>query len=265
MFPCQQAYRPLLAFDRVAILVRKSLLNACLLAWLGLGFGTLLAQDSPYQLSLGRDLGLAGGVVVGQSIDLLFLHSKNQAFTPQQIGGLNPNRIPSFDRFATRQWHPTAQKHSDWLLVGTALLPLCTLLDKPVRKDWQLIGIMGLETFALNLTLTNLSKHSAVRTRPFVYNPNAPLEMKLQKDARYSFFSGHTSTVASMSMFAAQVYTDYHPRSKALPFVWGTAAAVPALAAYLRVRGGKHFPSDVLAGYLVGAACGILIPKLHKK
>lgn len=265
MFPSHKGHKTGTAFSPIITILRKSGRKACLLACFIVSFGFLTAQDSPYQLSVGKDLSIAGGVVVGQSIDLLFLHSKNQAFSPNQIGTLSPNRIPAFDRFATQQWHPTAQKHSDWLLVGSALLPLCTLLDKPVRKDWQVIGLMGLETFALNLTLTNLTKHSAVRTRPFVYNPNAPLELKLQKDARYSFFSGHTSTVASMSMFAAQVYTDYHPRSKALPFVWGTAAALPALAAYLRVRGGKHFPSDVVAGYLVGAACGILIPRLHKK
>ena len=43
------------------------------------------------------------------------------------------------------------------------------------------------------------------------------------------------------------------------------AAALPALTGYLRIRAGRHYPSDVLVGYLVGGAVGYLIPTLHKK
>ena len=42
------------------------------------------------------------------------------------------------------------------------------------------------------------------------------------------------------------------------------AAVVPAITAYLRVKGGKHFYTDVITGYLVGAAVGLIVPELHK-
>jgi membrane-associated phospholipid phosphatase len=32
----------------------------------------------------------------------------------------------------------------------------------------------------------------------------------------------------------------------------------------LRYGGGKHFFSDIIVGYAVGAAIGILVPQLHK-
>jgi hypothetical protein len=34
---------------------------------------------------------------------------------------------------------------------------------------------------------------------------------------------------------------------------------------YLRLKAGKHFLSDNLLGYAVGASAGILVPHLHKK
>jgi membrane-associated phospholipid phosphatase len=33
---------------------------------------------------------------------------------------------------------------------------------------------------------------------------------------------------------------------------------------WLRVRGGRHFPTDVLAGLLVGGTVGWLVPHLHQ-
>ena len=46
--------------------------------------------------------------------------------------------------------------------------------------------------------------------------------------------------------------------------LWSGAVLIPATAAYLRVQSGKHFPTDVMAGYAVGAAIGWLVPHLHK-
>ena len=43
------------------------------------------------------------------------------------------------------------------------------------------------------------------------------------------------------------------------------AAVPPAVVGYYRMKGGKHFRTDVLAGIAVGAATGILIPELHKR
>ena len=106
---------------------------------------------------------------------------------------------------------------------------------------------------------------TAKRARPFVYNPDAPLGEKQNKDARYSFFSGHTSGTACLSVVAAKIWSDYHPGSGWKPLVWSTALAWPAAVGILRVKAGKHFPTDVLVGYAVGFACGYFLPKIHFK
>jgi len=58
------------------------------------------------------------------------------------------------------------------------------------------------------------------------------------------------------------VYHDLNPNSDFDPVIWTTAALIPAITGYLRVKGGKHFPTDVVVGYVVGALVGILVPRL---
>jgi membrane-associated phospholipid phosphatase len=91
------------------------------------------------------------------------------------------------------------------------------------------------------------------------------LEERLHKYAENSFFAGHTAATASVAFFTAKVFHDLHPGSPWRPVVWGAAAAVPATVGYLRLRAGKHFLSDNIVGYAVGATIGILVPELHKR
>jgi len=91
-----------------------------------------------------------------------------------------------------------------------------------------------------------------------------PLEKKLTPDSQLSFFSGHTSATATATFFTAKIWSDYNPESKWKPVVWTAAAAVPAVAGYLRVKAGKHYVSDVVTGYAVGALVGYFVPHLHK-
>ena len=39
---------------------------------------------------------------------------------------------------------------------------------------------------------------------------------------------------------------------------------LPAVTGYLRFKAGKHFPTDIIVGYGVGATIGYLVPELHK-
>jgi membrane-associated phospholipid phosphatase len=42
------------------------------------------------------------------------------------------------------------------------------------------------------------------------------------------------------------------------------ASIPPLVTGWLRMKALAHFPSDVLAGYLIGGGFGILIPQLHR-
>lgn len=236
----------------------------CLLyAWATLA----VVAQSPYRpLQLPTEANIVGMSVIGIRTSLVFKEHK-PTLNAQQITQLltTTPHCPRFERFVTRNWDTRAQQQSDYLLMGAMATPLLLLASPQVRRNSLTAGTIGIETYLLTGALTNLTKELTQRRRPYVYNPNAPLAAKMQADATSSFFSGHVSYTASSTFLAAKMYADYHPHSRLRPYVWTTAALLPAAVAYLRVKGGKHYLTDVAVGYVVGAAVGILVPELHRK
>ena len=134
-----------------------------------------------------------------------------------------------------------------------------------MSRDALRLSALATEAALLTNGLTLATKRLVLRNRPYVFNPDVPVGEKLPAEARLSFFSGHTSLAASMSFFTAKAWSDYHPRSPWKPMVWAGAAALPAVTGYLRFKAGKHYFTDVAAGYVVGALVGYFVPHLHKK
>jgi membrane-associated phospholipid phosphatase len=219
---------------------------------------------SPYSLSWKLDAPMAG-VSIGLHTSYLLLKRKLQPLTEAQILALRREDVWAFDRSPTYNWSRPAAHVSDGLMFFAMASPALLLLDGNIRRDAGKISVMGLQVFALNTGITNLTKILVQRTRPFVYNPDAPMDYKTRADARLAFFSGHTSVASSMSFFTAKVFHDYNPNSRARPYIWASAALVPAVTGYLRWRAGKHFITDILVGYAVGAVVGILVPELHRR
>jgi membrane-associated phospholipid phosphatase len=219
--------------------------------------------NSPYTLSYKLDIP-AGTVGLGFNFAYFLLDKKTKPLTAPEISILQRDDIPRIDRSAAYNWSKPAALSSDVIMFSSMAAPAFLLFDKDIRRDWAKIGTIWAETMALNTGITNMTKVLVKRTRPYAYNPDAPLHKKEERDARYSFFSGHTSVTSSMTFMTAKIYSDYHPGSKALPYVWAGAAIVPAATAFLRWRAGKHFFSDVLVGYISGAIVGFIVPHLHK-
>lgn len=193
-----------------------------------------------------------------------------KAPTPLTIGEINrldKNNVNSFDRYAISKNSSSAQNASDILLTGVLVLPAIFLSNHHTRKDLIPLIVMPVEAILINLSLTDISKKLVKRTRPLAYNPNFSLEEKQKENARVSFFSGHTSHTATLSFLVAKVMTDYHPdANKGFKIgIWSFAALVPATTGYLRIRAGKHFPTDTIAGFVAGGLVGILVPHFHKK
>ncbi len=223
-----------------------------------------LSAQNPYELSWQYDLpllsaGLAGGV-------LAVTYDFNvESLTLSEINALDKNDVNSFDRKATSFNSASARTKSDILLFSSFSYPFLFLIDKPSRKGFLEIGVMTAEVFLTNSSITALTKGLVKRPRPYVYNPEVDLEKKMSANAQFSFYSGHTSSVSSMTFFSAKVFSDYYPDSKWKPVVWISAALLPVATGYFRVKGGRHFPTDVITGYVTGAIVGYLIPQMHKK
>jgi len=227
-------------------------------------FSTYGYGQSPYNINWKKESGYL--ILGGGSIGLAsYIGSKMSLLTINDIENLSNSDVNSLDRFAIDNYSNSAKKASDFLVAGSYILPGLLLTNNKIRSDIGSIAILYGETILISSGLTQLSKNTFRRTRPFVYNEDIALEKKQTPNARKSFISGHTSFTAANSFFMAKVFSDYHPNSKLKPLVWGLAITIPAATAYFRVEAGKHFPTDVIAGYAVGAAVGYFIPHLHLK
>ena len=179
---------------------------------------------------------------------------------------LDPKSLNSIDRSSAMNWSPTIGKTSDYVLYTTALLPALFLSEHHTGRDIKTLLVMYAEVFTFNYGATEIAKNLAKRPRPYVYNTELPIDTRTNSTSRKSFFSGHTSQTAAACFYFAKVIHDYHPTlTKGLRIgLWTFAVTIPAVNGYLRVKAGKHFPTDVISGYVVGAASGLLIPQLHR-
>jgi membrane-associated phospholipid phosphatase len=176
------------------------------------------------------------------------------------------NSINSFDRGSAKNWSPSISSASDAVLLTVTVLPALFLSEHHTGRDIRTLLIMYAEVFTFNYGLTEFAKSTVNRDRPYVYNDEVPMGTRTGATSRKSFFSGHTSQTAAASFYFAKVITDYHPALKKgwKIGLWAFAVTIPALNGTLRVLAGKHFPTDVMTGYVAGAATGWLIPQLHR-
>jgi membrane-associated phospholipid phosphatase len=173
--------------------------------------------------------------------------------------------IPAFDRWSAGYYSGRASTLSDLPFYGSFAMPLVLAAATPdTRQDFWQIGLLYLETMSIAGSVYTQVIGNVDRNRPLVYNADPDNDSREDRKAQNSFFAGHTFATASASFFAAKVFNDYYPNSRAKPFVWAGAALMPATVGYLRLKAGKHFLSDNLLGYGLGAGIGFLVPQLHK-
>lgn len=233
-----------------------------LLLFFFLSTGASSAQHT-YRLSPAKDIPLLTAGAAGTATSI-WLRSQNQPLAVDDIGMLKATDIFAIDRSAATRYGKAARTASDIFLVASHLFPLATLLVPDIRREPGTIAVMLAETLLINEALTGITKAVVRRPRPFTYNQEVPENIRTAAASRYSFFSGHTSYTAALSFFTAKVVTDHLDNRPAEAWVWAGAALWPAATGYFRYRAGMHFPTDVVVGYLVGAATGWLIPQLHK-
>lgn len=133
-----------------------------------------------------------------------------------------------------------------WILVCLVML---------VYKKTRSTGIAGaisliLEALCVNVVLKNLIQ----RTRP--YEVIEELTILIATPHDYSFPSGHAG-----SSFAVAVVIFLM-----LPKKWGIPAVTMAvMMAFSRLYVGVHFPTDILAGALIGTGTAILAVYLTRR
>lgn len=126
-----------------------------------------------------------------------------------------------------------------WLLIAALLI---------INKKYRKVGIMAIVALILATVLgEGILKHLVQRIRPSADIP--AINLLIEKPLSYSFPSGHTT-----SSFAVAGVLSKYLKKYSLVFL-GLASLIAFSRLYLYV----HYPSDVLAGIILGLLCSKLV------
>ncbi|HEX9727397.1 MAG TPA: phosphatase PAP2 family protein [Gemmatimonadales bacterium] len=161
--------------------------------------------------------------------------------------------VPSFDRWAITNSRPGWSTASS---VGVLGLSGLVAFDLSRRPAGAVHVAAAAESGAWAAAAAELIKAIAGRKRPVLFTEVAPGAVDLP-ESRRSFPSGHTAAAFAVMMSYSLSRRTLDPGdSRATAWIaLGGAVAIGAM----RIAAGKHFPSDVLAGAVVGAGSAVLV------
>ena len=149
---------------------------------------------------------------------------------------------------------------SDYLVLGgLALGGTASLIGERDAKLWAQDLAITSESFLATMLVVLAVKRLSARVRPAVHfnHPNP----HLSRDEYYqSFVSGHSAAIASIAASAVTLayLRDYGYRNIALI----TGIAFTLSVGILRIAADRHWLTDVVTGWVIGATFGVFIPLL---
>ncbi len=134
--------------------------------------------------------------------------------------------------------------------------PATMLIVGLIKKDSVQIhnGIKTTGAILLTTLVTTGLKYGINRTRP--YNEYPLLFHAKTHTGIYSFPSGHTSSAFSTATSLSLAYPKWYVIVPSYLYACGVG--------YSRMYLGVHYPSDVIAGAIIGSACSFLSFKIEK-
>jgi len=237
------------------------------------------SSDKPnclYRIKPAIDIPVTLVGVIGAPLGFYLINKKPPTDT-NVILNLDPQRDIELgiNRKDIHNYDPHMKQISDYFLYGSFLYGFVLLADHDIRQDAGKIGLLFLETMSITGASYSMTAASVDKLRPYSYDtdsnivngvkvPEVPMSVRASTHARNSFYGGHPSAPAAATLFVASVYSAYHPHSAFRFALYGMAVAATGTTAYLRCKGGYHFPSDLAVGIALGTAYGLLIPHLHR-
>ncbi len=135
-------------------------------------------------------------------------------------------------------------------LVLVVLMLSIVKRSKLLRKQFLILA----SVLILGAIVTQGLKASIFRDRPFKTHP---VIEKLSEGGDSSFPSGHTIESFAMAMALSLLFSK---KKTVIPvYLWAMTVA------YSRMALGVHYPSDVLAGVLIGTFIGWIIPRIFNR
>lgn len=182
------------------------------------------------------------------------------------------SRLLPWDRPIAGRYNENADKVSDWAAVLGAA-PLCFgawswYLGDESGRDFATYTLMFAQALALQNGLNLLVRSMELWPRPYIYATEGEGLEKAESakgEAYGSFFSGHASAAFTVAVFTGEWFSDVYPNSPYKDIVWASSLSAAGLVGALRIAAGKHYPTDVIVGALVGTGVSLSVIGLHKK
>lgn len=126
-----------------------------------------------------------------------------------------------------------------WIILSISLM---------LNKNYRLIGDILILTLIISTIIgEGIVKHIVRRIRPC--NKQNSIELLIKKPLSYSFPSGHTLS----SFAAAETMSRYFEKYKLIFILIAFLIALSRLYLYV------HYPTDIIAGIMIGILCSKLI------
>lgn len=173
--------------------------------------------------------------VNAQNVDINLLRDINN--------GRNKNLDPTF-KFITNSAAPVS--------IGAPIFLYTVGLikkDSTIKKQAIFIG----EAFLVNGFITLALKKAVNRNRPFETYPDID---QASSSTGESFPSGHTSLAFATATSLSLAYPKWYIIAPS--FIWASTVG------YSRMHLGVHYPSDVVAGAIIGSGSAYLTYKVNK-
>lgn len=205
---------------------------------------------------------LDAAVTVGAGAGWVGLHLAGPALVDTDCP-CTRDAVNGFDRFAVEQRLSWGEPLADGLLAaGVGLSLAAVALDGPAEARVG-DGLIVLQSAAVAGLLTAGVKALVGRPYPYMYGPAEHPGQNGDGVNYASFPSGHTAVPMAAAVSAAYLFSRRHPRSGWRWVLWTVGPALALAAGAAQVSAANHFPTDVIAGAVIGAGVGWLDPWLH--
>ncbi|SIN92105.1 Membrane-associated phospholipid phosphatase [Fibrobacter sp. UWB11] len=245
----------------IAVLCAKTLVFSAVLQ-------EIVKPEHHYEVSVRLDVPLVLGITLTSALGVYRYYGMERI----SLNDLKPkSEFLPWDRpFVGHysDWATTVSHYSGVLAVAPlALAGYSWYKGDADGHDFGAFTLMFVEAFALQNAINQIVRSSQLWPRPYVYAKRGEGSKKAESargEAFGSFYSGHSSAAFTVAIFTGEWFSEIYPNSKYKSLVWASSLTLAGGVAALRVMAGKHYPTDVVVGALVGTGVSLGVLKLHE-